>query len=257
MLIDSHAHLDMAEFDHDREHVLKRALEGGVTRMISIGVDLESSAKALDIARTHDFIFSTVGYHPHEAKVFNPGALQELCSLAEDPKVVAWGEIGLDFFKLYSPREEQLAVFEEQLEIAAERELPVIIHDREAHTEVLGALKRRKGLRGVIHCFSGDYGLALEFIRLGFFISIPGTVTYKKATDLQEVAARIPLESLLVETDAPYLSPVPVRGKRNEPLFVTHTAKRIAELRSISLEDFSRKTVENTVRLFRLGEVAA
>jgi TatD DNase family protein len=257
MLIDSHAHLDMAEFDHDREQVLKRALEGGVTRMISIGVDLESSVKALEIAKSHEFVFSTVGYHPHDAKEFNPNALQEICSLAEDPKVVAWGEIGLDFFKLYSPREKQVAVFEEQLEIAAERELPVIVHDREAHTEVLEALKRRKGLRGVIHCFSGDYALALEFIRLGFFISIPGTVTYKKATELQEVAAKIPLESLLVETDAPYLSPVPVRGKRNEPLFVTHTAERIAELRSIPLEELAKKTVENTVRLFRLGEAAA
>ncbi len=254
MLIDSHAHLDMAEFDHDREHVLKRAREGGVTRMITIGVDLESSAKALEIAKAHDYVYSTVGYHPHEAKLFNAEALQGICSLSEDPKVVAWGEIGLDFFKLYSAREKQLAVFEEQLEIAAERELPVIVHDRDAHAEMLEALKRRKGLRGVIHCFSGDYALALEFIRLGFFISIPGTVTYRKAAELQEVAARIPLESLLVETDAPYLTPVPLRGKRNEPLFVTHTAKRIAELRSIPLEDLAKRTVENTVRLFRLEE---
>jgi TatD DNase family protein len=254
MLIDSHAHLDMEEFDKDRDEVLKRAVEGGVTRVIAIGVDLQSSVKALRLAKTHDFVFSTVGCHPHEAKELDRKTLQEIGSLSEDPRVVAWGEIGLDFFKLYSPREKQLAVFEEQLDFAAERGLPVVIHDRDAHSEILHALKRRKnqGRRGVIHCFSGDYELALEFIRLGFFISLPGTVTYPKATDLQEVAARIPLETLLVETDAPYLTPVPLRGKRNEPLFVTHTAKRIAELRSISFEELSEKTVENTVRLFGL-----
>jgi TatD DNase family protein len=252
MLIDSHAHLDMEEFGKDREQVLKRALEGGVTRVITIGVDLQSSTKALQLAKTHDFVFSTVGYHPHEAKELNRERLKEICTLAEDPRVVAWGEIGLDFFKLYSPREKQLAVFEEQLDLACERGLPVVIHDRDAHCEILSALKKRKGLRGVIHCFSGDYGLALELIRLGFSISIPGTVTYRKATELQEVAARIPLENLLVETDAPYLTPVPMRGKRNEPLFVTHTAKRIADLRRIPFEEFSERTVENTVRLFGL-----
>ena len=256
MLIDSHAHLDMAEFDPDREEVLNRAREGGVTRVIAVGVDLQSSSQALMLAKAHDFVFSTVGYHPHEAKELNPEALQRICALAEDPKVVAWGEIGLDFFKLYSPREQQLAAFERQLDLASERRLPVVIHDRDAHAEIIDALRKREksGLRGVIHCFSGDYDLALEFIRLGFSISIPGIVTYKQATDLQEVAARIPMETLLVETDAPYLSPVPMRGKRNEPLFVTHTARKIAELRSMSIEELSARTVENTVRLFGLED---
>lgn len=254
MLTDSHAHLEMPEFDKDREQVLERATKGGVTRVITVGTDLQSSAESVKLAQDRDFVFSTVGCHPHNAKDCSEEDLAGLCRLATNPRVVAWGEIGLDFFKLYSPRETQLSIFEEQLDLASQYDLPVVIHDRDAHHEILSVLRKRQdsGRRGVIHCFSGNYSIALEFIALGFAISIPGTVTYKNAHDTQEVAARIPIEHLLVETDAPYLTPVPMRGKRNEPLFVIHTAEKVAELRGMDFQEFCRISNENTTRLFRL-----
>jgi TatD DNase family protein len=254
MLTDSHAHLEMPEFDADREQVLERAVQGGVTRVITIGTDLESSAQAVGLAQGHESVFATVGCHPHDAKECTEEALAELCRLAAEPRVVAWGEIGLDFFKLYSPRDRQVELFERQLDLASRADLPVVIHDRDAHHEILSILRKRKdsGRRGVIHCFSGDYSVALEFIGLGFAISIPGTVTYKNAHDIQEVAARIPVDRLIVETDAPYLTPVPKRGKRNEPLFVVHTAEKVASLRGMDLQEFCRIASENTTRIFGL-----
>ena len=258
MITDSHAHLEMEEFDHDREQMLERAVKGGVTRMITIGTDLPSSAKAVELASKYSCLLSAVGCHPHNAKDCGKETLEELCRLAAAPRVVAWGEIGLDFFKLYSEREKQLISFQEQLDLAFKVDLPVIIHDRDAHEEILAILKQNRSSRqrGVIHCFSGNYSIAMEFISLGFSISIPGTVTYKNAHDIQEVAARIPIDSLLVETDAPYLSPVPMRGKRNEPLFVIHTAERVAALRGMNFHEFCRKTEENTSRLFGLRQEA-
>jgi TatD DNase family protein len=233
MLTDSHAHLEMEEFDKDREQVLERALKGGVTRVVTIGTDLPSSRKAVELGNKYNFIFPAVGCHPHHAKDCDGEILEELRRLAEEPGVVAWGEIGLDFYKLYSDRENQLPLFEEQLELASEIDLPVIIHDRDAHEEILAILKKHRSARqrGVIHCFSGNHAIAMEFIALGFSISIPGTVTYKNAHDIQEVAARIPMDRLLVETDAPYLSPVPMRGKMIEHIFVIHTADRVSALR--------------------------
>jgi TatD DNase family protein len=254
MLTDSHAHLDMPEFDNDREEVIRRAFEGGVTRIITIGIDLPSSHKALEIAKKHDFIYSTVGYHPHNAKVMDREVLERLCELAKEPRVVAWGEIGLDFFRNHSPRERQRAVFEEQIMLAGQADLPVIIHDRDAHKEVYDILNKNRNdrQRGVIHCYSGDYPLAMAFIEMGFYISIPGTVTYKNASTVREVAAKIPIEFLLVETDAPFLTPSPYRGKRNEPLFVTHTARSVANLREMDFQDLARSTTENANRLFGL-----
>jgi TatD DNase family protein len=254
MLIDSHAHLDMEEFEGDLPEVLARALESGVSEIISIGIDLPSSAKALELARKHDFVYSTVGYHPHNAKEADAKVLRDLADLALDPKVVAWGEIGLDFFRRHSPPQSQIEAFERQLDMARDLGLPVIVHDREAH-EQLSEILRKKGppLTGVIHCFSGDYALARFFMDMGFYISIPGTVTYKKAALVQEVAARIPLERLLVETDAPYLAPVPHRGKRNEPAFVKYTAQEIARLRGMDYQELARATSENARTLFKLG----
>ena len=254
MLIDSHAHLDMPEFEKDREQVLERALEGGVTRVITIGIDLPSSLKALELANKYDFIFSTIGYHPHNAKDADDSTLEELAKLGREPKVIAWGEIGLDFYRRHSPPEKQKRIFEEQLDMAGHFDLPVIIHDRDAHREVFEILKEKGNTsrKGVIHCFSGDYKMAMAFIEIGFHISIPGTVTYKKASVVQEVAASIPIESLLIETDAPFLTPVPERGKRKEPLFVTYTARKIAELRQMDFRELARRTSENVSRLFRL-----
>lgn len=255
MLIDSHAHLDMEEFEADLGEVLKRAMESGVREIVSIGIDLNSSAKALELAWKYDFIHSTVGYHPHHADQVDGGVLKDLADLARDPKVVAWGEIGLDFFRRLSPPQSQIEAFERQLDMAGELGLPVIIHDRDAHEQLYEILrKKRAPLKGVIHCFSGDYALARLFIDMGFYISIPGTVTYKKAVRVQDVAARIPLDRLLVETDAPYLAPVPHRGKRNEPAFVTYTAREIARLRNMDFEELALATSQNARTLFKLGK---
>jgi TatD DNase family protein len=255
MLIDSHAHLDMDDFAADRDPVIKRAVQGGVARIVTIGIDLASSKKAIEIAKKYDFIYATVGYHPHNADEADPRDLEKLRALASEPKVVAWGEIGLDFFRRHSPPEKQVKAFERQLDIASEQGLPVIIHDRDAHTDLLRILKSRKRqYRGVIHCFSGNYDLAMALIELGFCISFPGTVTYKNAVDTQAVATRIPLESLLVETDCPYLTPLPFRGKRNEPLYVKHTAEKIAQLRQLDFEELAQAISANTIRLFNLPE---
>ena len=256
MLVDSHAHMEMKDFDKDRQATLDRALEGGITHIVTIGTNLSTSLKALELANTYDFLFSSVGYHPHHATDIDQHALRELEGLVSEPKVVAWGEIGLDFYRRYSPPDMQVEAFKEQLDLAVDLDLPVIIHDREAHAELLEILrqKTRGKDRGVIHCFSGDYDMAMALIEMGYHISIPGTVTYNKALQVHEVAARIPLERLLVETDAPFLAPVPHRGKRNEPLFVTYTAQKIAELRNMDFQELALQTSENAKRVFDLPD---
>lgn len=256
MLIDSHAHLDMEDFERDREAILDRALDGGITHIISIGTDLSSSIKALELAKKYDFVFATVGYHPHNATNMDQGLLRTLEKLVSEPKIVAWGEIGLDFYRRYSPPDRQMEAFRRQLQMAMDLDLPVIIHDRDAHREVLTILQEteKREKRGVIHCFSGTYDMAMALIKMGFYISIPGTVTYKNVPYIQEVASGIPLERMLVETDAPFLAPVPKRGKRNEPLYVTYTAQKIAELRGTDFQEVARQTSENAKRLFNLPE---
>jgi len=256
MLIDSHAHLDMEDFDPDRQEVLERALQGGITHIITIGIDLPSSLKALELANVYDFIYSSVGYHPHNSNNIDQQALKELGKMVSEPKIIAWGEIGLDFYRRYSPPDLQMEAFKRQLEMAIDFDLPVIIHDRDAHEELLTILQKvGKGKRkGVIHCFSGNYDLAMALIEMGYYISIPGTVTYKNALQVQDVASRIPLERILLETDAPFLAPVPKRGKRNEPLFVTYTAQMIAELRNMDFKEVAHQTSENAKRLFNLPD---
>ena len=256
MLIDTHAHLDMKDFEKDREQVLARALEAGVAGIVTIGVDLPSSRKAVEIAKQNDFMAASVGYHPHNAKEMDEGAIRELAELAASPKVVAWGEIGLDFFRRHSPPQTQIKAFQRQIHMAGDLGLPVILHARDAHEPLLEILRNNRfPSGGVIHCFSGDYPMAGLFMDLGFHISIPGTVTYKKAVPLQEVAAKIPLERLLVETDAPFLAPVPHRGKRNEPAFVAHTAREIARLRDMDFEALADATSRNAKTLFKLRDM--
>jgi len=255
MLIDSHAHLDMQQFDEDRQKILERAAKGGLTHILTVGTDLDSSLAAVALAQEYDLIYAAVGYHPHNAQGCDFQKLDKLARMTSEPKVVAWGEIGLDFFRNLSPPEDQLKVFSRQLEMANDLNLPVIIHDREAHKDVFAILKKmgKSEKRGVIHCFSGDIDLAKAFIELGYYISIPGTVTYKKASLVKEVACGIPLERMLVETDAPFLAPVPKRGKRNEPLFVTYTAREIARIRNIEFEEVARDTAQNAKDLFGLN----
>lgn len=257
VLIDTHAHLDMPEFKDDLPEVLRRAREQDVLQTITVGIDLESSRSAVAIAAMFPEVHATVGCHPHGAGEVRSADLEGISRLSSSPKVVAWGEIGLDFFRRYAPREDQLRVFSRQLETARELGLPVVIHDRDAHEEVLSALRRvgKQHRPGVIHCFSGDHALAMDLVALGYYISIPGTVTYKQAAVTREVATQLPLDRLLVETDAPFLAPVPKRGKRNEPAYVRYTAETIAGLRGIPFEALAEATSRNARHLFSLPEV--
>ena len=254
MLIDSHAHLDMEEFDDDRETVIRRAFEGGLTHIVTVGIDPASSRAAVGLSRAFDGIHAAVGCHPHNAALAAPDVLKEIAEMAESEGAVAWGEIGLDFFRMRAPKEVQEQAFSRQLRLARDLDLPVIVHDREAHDTVFRMIREMgKGVRrGVIHCFSGDVALAKAFISLGYYISIPGTVTYKKAARIKAVAAALPLESMLVETDCPYLAPVPRRGKRNEPAYVAFTAREIARLRGADFEEVARRTSQNARDLFGL-----
>ncbi len=253
MMIDSHAHLELRDFDSDREDVIKRARDAGVDAIVTIGIDLNDCRKAVEIAGNHDEVYAAVGIHPHEVKEINRQTYDQMRELAVMPKVVAYGEIGLDFFKNHSPRDVQLRRFGEQLELADDLNLPVIIHDREAHKETINLLSGWKGARrGVIHCFSGDYAMARKCLDLGFYISIPGTVTFPKAEILRDVVRRVPAESLLVETDAPFLTPAPHRGKRNESAYVKYTAMKVAEIKEMPFEKLAEITARNACELFKI-----
>jgi len=252
MLIDSHAHLEMKEFDHDREKVVERARQAGVDFVITVGTNLTLSRKAVELAQRHENIYATVGIHPHDVVNTDNKTFDTLLELAHRKKVVAYGEIGLDFFRNISPQEKQLDLFGRQLELAKELQLPVIIHDRDAHEQTLKMVKASSIRCGVFHCFSGDYNMARQCIDLGFYISVPGVVTFDKAKTIQDVVRHIPLSSLLLETDAPYLAPIPHRGKRNEPSFIIHTAKKVAELKGVSLEEVAQATTKNAKSLFHI-----
>ena len=256
MLIDSHAHLEMKDFDKDRNRVIARAVEAGVRHIITVATTIPDVHKALDIAQKNESVFLSIGIHPHEAKDIREGDYAELRSLSKEKKVVAFGEIGLDFYRNHSPRQVQLARFRELLRLGKDLQLPIILHDRDAHEEILKILREEGNgrWRGVFHCFSGDVPLAKKVIQMGFFISIPGTVTFSKATTQQEVVRCIPLEKILLETDCPYLAPEPYRGKRNEPAFIRNTAEKVASLKSLSFEDVCRITSLNARALFGIGE---
>jgi len=257
MLIDSHAHLEMKEFDSDREDVIRRAGNEGVDFIVTVGTNLKLSLKAVTLADQYENIYATVGIHPHDVAKINDKTLDALKELAQkNRKIVAYGEIGLDFFRNLSPQEQQIDLFGRQLELAGELNLPVVIHDREAHRQSLDAVRASRVRRGVFHCFSGDYEMARKCIDLGFYISIPGTITFDKSKTIQDVAARVPLSSLLLETDAPYLTPVPYRGKRNEPSFIIHTAKKVAEIKKMSWEEVARETSVNAMNLFGIKSSA-
>ncbi len=254
-LFDTHAHLGLDNFyDRDLNEVLQRADVAGVHWIATVGIDLPESRKAVAIATTHDRIVAIVGIHPHEATHVSDESLEALDSLARHEKVVAYGEIGLDFYRNRSPKRIQLAAFREQIRLAKALRLPIVIHDREAHNETMRVLKEEEAgeVGGIIHCFSGDTRMAWECIAMGFLISIPGTVTFKKARQIQSVVREIPLDYLLVETDCPYLTPVPHRGRRNEPAFVRHTAEAVAVLKERSLEEVAVITTRNARNIFRL-----
>lgn len=253
MLIDTHAHLDFSQFKHDRDTVIARALDAGVTKIINVGTDLASSEKSVAFARHYPAIYAVVGIHPHDAKTLTPKALKRLSKLAANEKVVAIGEVGLDFYRDLSPRDLQRVAFRQQIRLAIELAMPVVVHDRDAHTEVLRILREERAYHvgGVLHCFSGDLRMAHEGLEMGFLISFAGPITYG-GEKKQAIAGEIPLESILVETDCPFLTPVPHRGKRNEPAYVRFVAEKIAEIRGLSLEEVAEATSRNAARLFGL-----
>jgi TatD DNase family protein len=288
-LIDTHCHLEMDAFDPDREDVIRRAKDAGLEAIITIGSDLKGNIGGLELSQRYDFIYSSVGFHPHDAKDFTEEIFEQIKEWVKEyriketnpplppftkggtggitdvehrtqnnernPKVVAIGEIGLDYHYDNSPREIQREVFMKQLQFAKEIDLPVIIHSREAKKDTLDIIKRSGVKKGVFHCFSGDMEMAEKVTGMGFYISIAGPVTFRNAKKLQEIAGAIHDDYLLIETDAPYLTPEPYRGKRNEPAYLVQTAKAVAELRGISFDDIARITTLNAKRLFRIGQI--
>ena len=252
-LIDSHAHLDGEKFEDDRAAVIERALAAGVVKIITMGDSLESSARSAALAERFDPVYAAVGIHPEEAQPMTAATDDQLAAWAAQEKVVAIGEIGLDYYweKDEEKRALQRAIFVRQLDLARQLRLPVCIHDREAHGDMLKILKTEgRGLRGVLHCYSGSWEMAAELLKGDWYFGIDGPLTYKNAAKLPEIVQRLPAERILVETDSPYLSPMPFRGKRNEPAHVLYVAKKAAELRGESLEAFARATRENTRDLY-------
>ena len=256
MLIDSHAHLAMYEAGDERESIIRHAEETGVATILTIGTTIEDSRMNLEIAAQHPQVLTSIGVHPHDVKEVDlDQCLEALRQLSLASSVVALGEIGLDYYWNHSPQDMQQTFFREQLELAKALDLPVIIHDRDAHDDTLRIIEEVdvSSVGGVFHCFSGDLAMAERVRELGFLVSIAGPVTFKKAGELPCIAKMLPLESLLIETDCPYLTPAPFRGKRNEPAYVRYTAAKIAEIRGVSLEDIAEQTALNFFRLFRKG----
>lgn len=253
-LIDTHAHLDFPEFGPDLGFFLDRAIEKGVGEIVTIGIDLASSRKAAELAETHSQIYAAVGIHPHDSFDLDDGILNELRALTLRPRVVACGEMGLDYYRNYRPGDIQRRCFEQQLELACEVRLPAVFHVRDAHDAFFRIVERfaHRLEGGILHCFSGDWEVAQRCLDMGFYLSVPGTVTYPKSNVQQEVVRRAPFDRLLVETDAPYLAPVPFRGKTNEPSYVVYTAAKVAELRGCSLHEAAAQTTRNAREAFRL-----
>lgn len=259
MFIDSHAHIDGSEFDLDREEMLQRAQAAGVSVILNVGTgDPHSGAfeGAVELGQKHDSVYTAIGTHPHDARLYDDKAEEKIKTLIQNEKVLAWGEIGLDFHYDNSPRDVQIAVFKRQLRAARGCELPVVIHTREAEAETIEILKSEyagAARCGVFHCFSGSMDLAKRAIELGFMISFSGIVTFKKADELRKIASEVPLDRLLIETDCPYLTPVPYRGKRNEPAFVVEVARCLAGIHGVEVEEIGRVTGENFRRFFQLS----
>ncbi|MBO8169907.1 MAG: TatD family hydrolase [Thermoanaerobacteraceae bacterium] len=254
MLFDSHAHLGDRQFADDLDEVIRRAQENGVTHILNVGYDLEASRASVKLAEEYDNIYAAVGIHPHDAASVTEDTLNELRQLAQHDKVVALGEMGLDYYRNLSPKEKQQKVFRQQINLAKELDLPIIVHDRDAHQDTVRILKEEGAdkVGGILHCFSGSWEMAKQCMNLGFYISLAGPVTFKNAKRPVEIAKLISLNRLLVETDCPYLAPEPKRGKRNEPAYVCYVAEKIAELKRISLDELAFVTHNNTKTVLRI-----
>lgn len=266
MFIDSHAHLDGKQFASDRELVIARAREAGVCAIVAIGngdgpPELDAG---IQLAARYPFMYATVGIHPHEARLADPPAFDRMAELARRPKVIAWGEIGLDYFYDHSPRDTQKQVFARQMELAAAARLPIVIHCRpsegsdDAWNDCLQLIHDQwapTGLGGILHCFTGRWEHARRALDLGFLISFAGNITFPKAQQIRDAALEVPLDRILIETDSPYLAPVPHRGQRNEPAFVVETARKLAELRGLPLDQLGEQTCRNFYNFFKLTEI--
>lgn len=267
MFIDSHAHLDGERFAADRDEVVARAADCGVAHIVAIGngdgpADVDCGIR---LAEKYDFMYATLGIHPHEARLADQAAFDRMEQLARHPKVIAWGEIGLDYHYDHSPRETQQRVFIKQMELAAAARLPIVIHCRpsdhsdNAWEDCLGLINDQwapKGLGGILHCFTGNWSQAKRALDMEFMISFAGNVTFLKAQPIRDAVLEVPLDRMLIETDSPYLAPVPHRGKRNEPAFVVETARKLGELRGLSTEEVGEQTSRNFYKFFKLTETA-
>jgi TatD DNase family protein len=267
MFVDSHAHLDGKQFDSDREHVIARAREAGVVAMVAIGngdgpPQLDAGVQ---LAEKYPFMYATIGIHPHEARLASDHAYAEMERLAQHPKVIAWGEIGLDYYYDHSPRDTQKEVFTRQMELAGAAKLPIVIHCRpsdnsdNAWEDCLQLMQEQwapKGIGGVLHCFTGNWPQAKRALDMGFMISFAGNLTFPKAQQIRDAALEVPLDRMFIETDCPYLAPIPYRGKRNEPAYVKETARKIGELRGISMDEAGERTGQNFYNFFKISETA-
>ena len=261
ILVDSHCHIDGKDFDQDRDQVIKRASEAGVAAMLNIGTGEPLSGafeRAVALAESYGNIFTAIGIHPHDAKTFDAEAEKRLVDLARNSKrVIAWGEIGLDFYYQHSPRDVQSQVFRRQIQIARELDLPIIVHSRDANDETVGILTEEcsgadfRG--GIMHCFGGTPVMATSLMKIGFLISFAGNVTFKKAENLREAARVVPLDKLLVETDCPYLTPIPFRGERNEPARVVETVRFLADFYNVEFEELAGATTQNFLDFFKIS----
>ena len=252
MYFDTHAHYDDEQFDKDRDEVLAAVFESGVELVVDPASNLASSRKVLEIAEKHPFVCCAVGVHPHDAKEMDKNSIDLIRSMAKHEKVVAIGEIGLDYHYDLSPRDVQRLRFREQLELARELDLPVIVHEREACQDVLDIIRDFGDIKGVVHCFSGSMETAKTILDLGWYISFTGAVTFKNAKKAPEVAAKMPIDRLMIETDSPYMAPVPLRGRRNDSRNLPYIAAKIAELRGMTAEDVAAVTLENGRRFFKI-----
>lgn len=264
MFIDTHTHLDFPEFRHEEADIIGRAEKAGVKKMINCGVDLATSKKSWELARRYPEIFAAVGVHPHSAGDIDMETRSTLMDLAYRPKVIAIGEVGLDYYYLkrssqfanYPSRDQQMFAFEQMLDTALELRYPVIVHSREAEADTVAVLKGYSdAIRGVVHCFSGTYEFAKKILDLGFLISFTGNITYSKNADVIDVIKRVPLGSMMIETDCPYLAPIPHRGDRNEPAYVVKVAKKIAEIKDVSLEEVAKTTAKKATSFFKLDYI--
>ncbi len=267
LFVDSHAHLDGKQFDSDRDAVIARARDAGVSTIVAIGNGdgPEDCDCGIRLAEKYDFMYATLGIHPHEAALATDAVYEKMREWAKHPKVIAWGEIGLDYFYDHSPRDVQKQVFVKQMELARQAKLPIVIHCRpsnnseDAWEDCLRLIREQwapSGLGGILHCFTGTWNHAKQALDVGFMISFAGNVTFPKAQTIRDAAKEVPLERMLMETDCPYLAPVPYRGKRNEPAFVRETARQLGELRGLAAEEVGARTTDNFQRFFSLHEKA-